>query len=218
VTDGLALDDRVRQFYDVIYRRRSAAAHFTGEPVMDDVLMRILAAAHAAPSVGFTQPWDFILVRENAPRRAFWEHVQEERSAYARTLMKEQAESFAAIKVEAILESPLSIVVTYDPLRGGPHVFGRATIDDAGLYSVCMAIENLWLAATAEDIGVNIVTFFRESFVRDLLKLPDSIRPVSWLCIGPVEHFEDGPDLQRHGWRRKRPLEAAIHEGQWQAR
>ncbi|WP_405114749.1 5,6-dimethylbenzimidazole synthase [Micromonospora sp. NBC_01405] len=201
--------------YDTIHRRRDVRAEFTGEPVPADTLHRILDAAHAAPSVGYSQPWDFVLVRDAETRRRFHEHVQVERDTFAATLDGEAAERFARIKIDGVLESTLSIVVTYDPARGGPAVLGRHAIADAGLYSVCLAIQNLWLAATAEGIGVGWVSFYREPFLAGLLGIPDGIRPVAWLCLGPVSHLATVPDLERHGWRRKRPLAEAVHHDRW---
>jgi 5,6-dimethylbenzimidazole synthase len=198
--------------YQVIGKRRDVRAEFTGHPVRDEVLHRILAAAHAAPSVGLSQPWDFVLVRDPATRKAFQQHVADERDVFAAELAGERAETFGRIKIEGILESTLSVVVTYDPGRGAPAVLGRHAIADAGLYSVCLAIENFWLAATAEDLGVGWVSFYREEFVRELLGIPDPIRPVAWLCVGPVSHTHATPDLERHGWRTRTPLDSVVHE------
>ncbi|RBM12654.1 5,6-dimethylbenzimidazole synthase [Prauserella sp. PE36] len=198
-------------FYDVLHRRRDVRAEFTGEPVDDAVLHRILAAAHAAPSVGMSQPWDFVLVRDLATRQRFRDHVLAERAVFADELTGERAETFSRIKVEGILESTLSVVVAYDPERGSPAVLGRHAIADAGLYSVCLAIQNLWLAATAEGLGVGWVSFYREPFLRDLLGMPDRVRPVAWLCLGPVTRLAEVPDLERHGWRDRLPLEAVVH-------
>ncbi|WP_021593944.1 5,6-dimethylbenzimidazole synthase [Actinomadura welshii] len=201
--------------YDAIHRRRDVRAEFTGAPVPEDVLGRILAAAHAAPSVGLSQPWDFVLVGDPGIRAAFHEHVQAERAAFAATLTGDAAERFARIKIDGVLEAGLSIVVTYDPERDGPAVLGRHAIADAGLYSVCLAIQNLWLAATAEGLGVGWVSFYREPYLRRLLGVPAGIRPVAWLCVGPVTHLEPTPDLERHGWRQRRPLAAAVHHDRW---
>jgi len=205
-------------FYDVIHRRRDVRAEFSGKPVDEEVLVRVLDAAHCAPSVGLSQPWDFILVSDSAVRRAFWAHVQEERSEFAATLEGERAERFAGIKIDGILEASLSVVVTYDPARGAPGVLGRHAIADAGLYSVCLAIENMWLACTAEGWGMGWVSFYRESFLRELLGIPDGIRPVAWLCVGPVGTLQDTPDLERAGWRTRLPLEAALHLDHWDRR
>jgi len=203
--------------YDVIRRRRDVRAEFTGASVAPEVLDRVLSAAHAAPSVGHSQPWDFLLVRDHAVRARFQEHVASERSTYAAELPPERRETFDRIKVEGVLEAGLGIVVTYDPDRGGPHILGRHAIDDAGLYSTCLAIQNLWLAATAEGLGVGWVSFYREEFLRELLGIPERVRPVAWLCVGPVSRLQEHPDLERHGWRHRRPLAEAIHDETWRS-
>ncbi|MEO3773404.1 5,6-dimethylbenzimidazole synthase [Micromonospora sp. B9E7] len=201
--------------YETIHRRRDVRAQFTGAPIPDETLHRILTAAHAAPSVGLTQPWDFILVRDPDLRRQFHRHVERERDTFAATLDRDAAERFAQIKIDGVRESTLSVVVTYDPERGGPAVLGRHAIADAGLYSVCLAIQNLWLAATTEQLGVGWVSFYREPFLRDLLGIPATVRPVAWLCLGPVTHLEQTPDLERHGWRQRRPVSSVIHHDRW---
>jgi len=200
---------------DVNHRRRDVRGQFTGEPVAPAVLDRVLGAAHAAPSVGLSQPWDFIVVRDRTLREAFHRHVCHEREVFAASLDAAAAERFARIKIDGVLESTLSIVVTYAADRGAPAVLGRHAIADAGLYSVCLAIQNLWLAATAEGLGVGWVSFYREEFLRDLLDIPAGVRPVAWLCLGPVSHLEAVPDLERHGWRARRPLSAAVHTDRW---
>ena len=201
--------------YDVIHRRRDVRAEFTGAPIPDGVLDRILTAAHAAPSVGLSQPWDFVLVRDRGLREAFHAHVHAERAAFAATLDGARLETFQRIKIDGVLESTLSVVVTYDAERGGPAVLGRHAIADAGVYSVCLAIQNLWLAATAEDLGVGWVSFYREPWLRQLLGIPERVRPVAWLCLGPVSRLEEVPDLERHGWRARAPLAAVLHEDRW---
>jgi 5,6-dimethylbenzimidazole synthase len=190
-------------------------SQFTGDPIPEPVLGRVLEAAHAAPSVGLTQPWDFIVVEAVETRKAFYEHVQTERATFAANLDRDRATMFKDIKIDGVLESTLSVVVTYDPERGQPDVLGRHAIDHAGLYSTCLAIENFWLAATAEGLGVGWVSFYREPFVTQLLSIPHPIRPVAWLCVGPVTHLEKVPDLERHRWRRRRSLDEAIHLEAW---
>lgn len=201
--------------YEVIGRRRDVRAEFTGAPIDDEALGRVLAAAHAAPSVGLSQPWDFIVVESPDTRATFRQHVIDERAVFAATLPPERGATFARIKIEGIQEASVGIVVTYDSTRGAPHVLGRHAIADAGLYSACLAIENLWLAATAEALGVGWVSFYREEFLAALLGIPDHVRPLAWLCVGPVSHFEEVPDLERHGWRERRPLEDAVHHERW---
>ena len=203
--------------YDAIARRRDVRSQFTGAPVPAEVLDRILAAAHAAPSVGLTQPWDFVVVDDVSLRAQFQEHVANERAVFGATLDEAAAETFGRIKVEGIVESSLGVVITYDPDRGSPAVLGRHAIADAGLYSTCLAIQNLWLSATAEDVGVGWVSFYREPFLAGLVGLPPHIRPVAWLCLGPVTHLEAVPDLERLGWRTRRPLSHAVHRNRYGA-
>lgn len=198
-------------FYQVLNRRRDVRGEFTGEDIPEDVLRRVLGAAHAAPSVGLSQPWDFVLVKDQDTRRAFRDHVMAERQIFLDELSGERADTFAKIKIEGVLGSSLGVVVTYDPQRGSPAVLGRHAIADAGLYSVCLAIQNLWLAATAEGMGVGWVSFYREPFLRRLLGIPAGLRPVAWLCLGPVRTLQAVPDLERDGWRKRMPLDDVLH-------
>jgi 5,6-dimethylbenzimidazole synthase len=201
--------------YEIIHNRRDVRSQFTGKAIDATVLDRVLNAAHAAPSVGLSQPWDFITISERSVKEAFAQHVQRERQVFAATLEGERAATFERIKIDGVLESSLSVVVTYDQRRGMPSVLGRHAIADAGLYSVCLAIENLWLAATAEGWGVGWVSFFREAFVRDLLAIPPGIRPVAWLCVGPISHLLEIPDLEMQGWRAREPLTRVLHRERW---
>lgn len=208
---------KAEALYDVIARRRDVRSEFTGAPVADDVLLRVLGAAHRAPSVGMSQPWDFVVVRDPATRRAFRDHVATERDAFAASLPPERRDTFDKIKVEGICESSLGVVVTHDQTRGGTHVLGRHAIADTGLFSTVLAIQNLWLAATAEGLGVGWVSFYREPALSELLAIPEHVRPVAWLCVGTVSHLETVPDLERHGWRTRRPLDDAIHHDTWRS-
>jgi 5,6-dimethylbenzimidazole synthase len=201
--------------YATIFRRRDVRGQFSDESLDDATLAKVLAAAHAAPSVGLSQPWDFVVVRDRETRERFRAHVLDERQAFAASLAGERAERFAGIKIEGILEAACGVVVTYDSSRGSPDVLGRHAIADAGLYSVCLAIENLWLAATAEDLGVGWVSFYREPWLAELLGIPAGVRPVAWLCVGPVTHLEETPDLERVGWRSRLDLAAVSHRDRW---
>jgi 5,6-dimethylbenzimidazole synthase len=203
--------------YETMFRRRDTRAEFTGAPIPPNVLHRVLSAAHAAPSVGLSQPWDFVVVSDMDTRRRFREHVRTERETFAGQLTAERSATFARIKIEGILQASVGIVVSYDASRGAPAVLGRHAIADAGVYSVCLAIENLWLAATAEGLGVGWVSFYREEFLADLVGLPAGVRPVAWLCVGPVRDLPSVPDLERHGWRNRLPLEAVLHHERYRA-
>lgn len=194
------------KFYEVIYSRRDVRNEFNGQPVDPEALLRVLDAANAAPSVGMSQPWDFVIVSDLSIRQRFARHVEIERMNFANLLNGDKLSTFEKIKIEGILDSSIGIVVTYDPGRGSPAVLGRNTIDDVGLYSVCLAIQNLWLAATNEELGVGWVSFYREEFLSELIQLPTGVRPIAWLCFGPVTHLEKTPDLERFGWQKRRPL------------
>ncbi len=202
--DGLSV-------YDAIRLRRDVRAEFTGEVLDDSTLWRLLEAAHRAPSVGNSQPWDFVVVRDPATLRAFAAHVADKRIEFRDALAPDRAATFEPIKIEGIVESGTGIVVTYDPGRGGPQVLGRATVPETGVFSAVLAIQNLWLAATAEGIGVGWVSFYAPEFLAELVGLPAGVHPVAWLCAGPVHSFQQIPDLERFGWRTGRPLAEAVH-------
>ncbi|MFT4087741.1 MAG: 5,6-dimethylbenzimidazole synthase [Gordonia sp. (in: high G+C Gram-positive bacteria)] len=197
--------------YEAISRRRDVRAEFTGEIVDGAALERILGAAHRAPSVGNTQPWDFVVVQSRDTLRAFADHVAQARRDFADSLPEDRRSTFDPIKIEGIEESGTGVVVTYHPERGGRHILGRHTVDDTGLLSVALAIENLWLAAVAEGVGVGWVSFYDEPYLTDLLGVPAPVRPVAWLCVGTVSAFQETPDLERFGWRNRRPLSDALH-------
>lgn len=197
--------------YDAIRLRRDVRAEFTGEPVDDETLLRILDAAHRAPSVGNSQPWDFVVVRQADTLRRFAEHVADKRVEFRDALPADRAATFDPIKIEGIVESGTGVVVTHDDRRGGPQVLGRASVPETGVYSTVLAIQNLWLAATAEGVGVGWVSFYDPDFLRALVDLPTGIEPVAWLCVGPVREFQRVPDLERFGWRSGRALAEAVH-------
>ncbi|MFD3702605.1 5,6-dimethylbenzimidazole synthase [Nocardia sp. NPDC058658] len=197
--------------YDAIRLRRDVRAEFTGEPVDEQTLLRILDAAHRAPSVGNSQPWDFVVVRQPETLRRFAEHVADKRVEFGASLPAERAATFEPIKIDGIIESGTGVVVTHDDSRGGPQVLGRASVPETGVYSTVLAIQNLWLAATAERVGVGWVSFYEPEFLRELVGLPDGIKPVAWLCVGPVGEFQQVPDLERFGWRARRSLSEAVH-------
>jgi nicotinate-nucleotide--dimethylbenzimidazole phosphoribosyltransferase len=205
----------VTGLYEAINGRRDVRTGFRPDPVPDDVLTRVLDAAHHAPSVGFSQPWDFLVIRDLAARERVQRVVQRERDRYAATLPAARARAFAELKVEAILDTPLNVVVTSDATRGGRHVLGRQTQPQMAAFSTACAVQNLWLAARAEDLGVGWVSFFDERELASELGLPVHVEIVAYLCIGYVEQFASEPELATAGWARRRPLSWAVHQEQW---
>ncbi len=203
----------------VLRARRDVRTGFTPDPVDDTVLRRVLAAAHTAPSVGFSQPWDFLVLRDPGLRAELAGLAATQREAFAASLPAARARTFAGLKVEAIREAPLGVVVTCDPTRGGRHVLGRQTQPRMAAHSVAGAVQNLWLAARAEGLGVGWVSFFRERELAALLGsrvgMPQHLEVVAYLCLGHVSAFAAEPELQSAGWARRRPLEWAVHEDVW---
>ncbi|MCW7941005.1 nicotinate-nucleotide--dimethylbenzimidazole phosphoribosyltransferase [Streptomyces hygroscopicus] len=196
----------------VMRERRDIRNGFRGDPIPHDVLLRVLEAAHTAPSVGHSQPWDFVVIRSAETRRTMHELAQRQREAYAKSLPKGRAKQFKELKIEAILDTPVNIVVTADPTRGGRHTLGRHTQPQMAPYSSALAVENLWLAARAEGLGVGWVSFFDEREMVRALGLPEHLEVVAYLCVGYVDEFPEEPELMQAGWSKRRPLSWVVHE------
>ncbi|MFJ9619399.1 nicotinate-nucleotide--dimethylbenzimidazole phosphoribosyltransferase [Streptomyces noursei] len=196
----------------VIRERRDIRNGFRSDPIPNDVLLRVLEAAHTAPSVGHSQPWDFVVIRSDETRGKMHELAMRQRDAYAKSLPKARAKQFRELKIEAILETPVNIVVTADATRGGRHTLGRHTQPQMAPYSSALAVENLWLAARAEGLGVGWVSFFDEREMVRELGLPDHLEIVAYLCVGYVDEFPDEPELLQAGWSKRRPLSWVVHE------
>jgi 5,6-dimethylbenzimidazole synthase len=204
-------------FYKIIFSRRDVRRNFIKKRISNKVLLRILTAAHHAPSVGYSQPWNFILIRDRKSRLEIKESFSKERlkSIELLTIDNERKRKYLDLKLEGILESDLNICVTYDHKRFGPFVIGRMTIKEAGIYSVCCAIQNLWLAARAENIGVGWVSIISNKDLKRILKLPSTIKPIAYLCLGYVKKFEVEPDLQSVNWLGRLNLDKVVNYEQW---
>ncbi|CAL9587561.1 nicotinate-nucleotide--dimethylbenzimidazole phosphoribosyltransferase [Streptomyces sp. enrichment culture] len=196
----------------VMRERRDIRNGFRSDPIPHEVLLRVLEAAHTAPSVGHSQPWDFVVIRSAETRRGMHELAMRQREAYAKSLPKGRAKQFKEMKIEAILDTPVNIVVTADPTRGGRHTLGRHTQPQMAPYSSALAVENLWLAARAEGLGVGWVSFFDEREMVRALGLPEHLEVVAYLCVGYVDEFPDEPELMQAGWSKRRPLSWVVHE------
>ncbi|MEU8892073.1 nicotinate-nucleotide--dimethylbenzimidazole phosphoribosyltransferase [Streptomyces sp. NPDC048442] len=196
----------------VMRERRDIRNGFRSDPIPHEVLLRVLEAAHHAPSVGHSQPWDFVVIRSAETRRAMHELAARQRDAYAKSLPKARAKQFKELKIEAILDTPVNIVVTADPTRGGRHTLGRHTQPQMAPYSSALAVENLWLAARAEGLGVGWVSFFDEREMVRALGLPEHLEVVAYLCVGYVDEFPEEPELLQAGWSKRRPLSWVVHE------
>ncbi|MEU5776499.1 nicotinate-nucleotide--dimethylbenzimidazole phosphoribosyltransferase, partial [Streptomyces venezuelae] len=196
----------------VMRERRDIRNGFRSDAIPHEVLLRVLEAAHTAPSVGHSQPWDFVVIKSAETRRSMHELAARQRDAYAKSLPKGRAKQFKELKIEAILDTPVNIVVTADPTRGGRHTLGRHTQPQMAPYSSALAVENLWLAARAEGLGVGWVSFFDEREMVRALGLPEHLEVVAYLCVGYVDEFPDEPELMQAGWSKRRPLSWVVHE------
>jgi len=207
-------EDR-ESFYKAIYSRRDVRSNFTSGQIDDQVLMRILKAGHHAPSVGFSQPWNFILVKNIETREKIKESFENEKARSSKLIEDPRRSKYLSYKLEGILESSINICVTYDPKKFGPFVIGRTSIPETGTFSVCCAVQNMWLAARTEGIGVGWVSILSNETLREALNIPDHVVPVAYLCLGHVNKFETKPDLETSGWLPRLKLDDVIYHEKW---
>ena len=200
--------------YESIYSRRDIR-DFRPDPVPDAVLRRVLDAAHHAGSVGLMQPWNFLILRSPALRRQVHDVFCAENARAAARYEGERRALYESIKLQGILDAPLNLVVTCQRDRKGPHVLGRNSIRDADVYSTCCAVQNLWLAARAEGVGVGWVSIIDPAVIADLLGFPDGVMLVAYLCVGYPVEFADRPLLERIGWETRTPLEDVVFDDEW---
>ena len=198
--------------YRAIAERRDMR-HFSGGEVAPEVLARLLEAAHQAPSVGLMQPWRFIRITRPALREAIHGLVEEERGRTAEAL-GERSDEFMRLKVEGIRDCAELLVVALMDGREA-HVFGRRTLPEMDLASLACAIQNLWLAARAEGLGMGWVSLFDPQALAALLGMPAGAKPVAVLCLGPVAAFYPVPMLVQESWAEERPLSEMLYENQW---
>lgn len=196
--------------YRAIATRRDVRRGFLEEPLPDDLLRRLLAAAHSAPSVGLMQPSRFIVVRDLAVRTTIHGIFRDANAEALATYAGEQRELYGTLKLEGILEAPQNFCVVCDPTSSRGHKLGRYTISETAVYSTVCAIQNLWLAARAEGVGVGWVRILDPIKLRNVLNVPEHIIPVAYLCLGYVDRFATEPELERHGWENRVPLEQVV--------
>jgi 5,6-dimethylbenzimidazole synthase len=202
--------------YKAIFTRRDVRDQFLPDPVAEDVLHRILTAAHHAPSVGLSQPWNFIVIRDQAARDQVWHAFNRANEEAAQMFEGDRQTTYRSLKLEGIRKAPVNICVTCDRSRGGKVVLGRTHNQSMDLYSTVCAIQNLWLAARAEGIGMGWVSVFRDADLRDLLKIPDRIEIVGYLCLGHVDELYQTPELEVKGWSKRLSVDEMIFDGTWQ--
>ena len=205
--------DDIDAIYRVIAERRDMR-HFCGGNVPSETLKRLLGAAHHAPSVGLMQPWRFIRIQNRELRTAIYDAVQDERAKTAEAL-KERDKEFMRLKVEGIQECAELIVVALMDRRE-KHIFGRRTLPQMDLASASCAIQNLWLAARAEGLGMGWVSLFDPEQLMQLLNMPSGSLPIAILCLGPVAEFYPRPMLETEQWAKRQDIEELIMHDGWQ--
>ncbi|MCP5170669.1 MAG: 5,6-dimethylbenzimidazole synthase [Pseudomonadales bacterium] len=208
-------DQEREAFYEVLYSRRDVRRHFLNKVIPDDVLARILNAAHHAPSVGLSQPWNFILVKQPHIRQRVFEAFTLANEEARQMFEGDRREQYSSLKLEGILETPLNILVTCDRTRGGNVVLGKTHQPEMDMYSTVCAVQNLWLAARAENVGVGWVSIVQPQALADIFNLPDHVKPIAYLCVGYVEKFADKPELATCGWEKQLSLDEMVFEDGW---
>ena len=201
--------------YQAIMQRRDIRAQFTDEPVSDELLDKLLRAAHHAPSVGFMQPWNFLVVRDPKTKEQVHHGFQAAHEESAGMFSSDKKEQYQGFKLEGIREAPVNLLITCDRARTGPVVIGRTVQPEMDLYSTVCAVQNLWLAARAEGIGVGWVSIIHEQELRTIFKLPDSVVVIAYLCIGHVSHFPEKPELEKAGWLPRLNLDELVFYEAW---
>lgn len=204
-----------RGLYKAIFGRRDVRGQFRPDDVPDDVLSKIMTAAHHAPSVGFMQPWNFIVIKDPVVKQLVYDDFAQANSEAAGMFDPVRRSAYQGFKLEGIREAPVNICVTCDRQRTGPVVIGRTHMKIMDLYSCVCAVQNLWLAARAEGIGVGWVSILHEKRLKEILGIPSEIAPVAYLCVGYVDCFFRDPELETAGWQSRLPIEDLIFIDRW---
>ena len=202
----------IKAVYRAIAERRDMR-HFRSDPVDSIILTRLLSAAHQAPSVGLMQPWRFIRITDDKLRSGIAKLVEKERSLTAKAL-SDRADEFMRLKVEGILECGELLVAALSDKRE-QYVFGRRTMPEMDLASVSCAIQNMWLAARSEGLGMGWVSLFDPAELASLLGMPNGSKPVAILCLGHVAKFYSAPMLVNEGWAEQHPLQDLLFQNTW---
>lgn len=208
-------DDARDAVYRAIFTRRDVRSEFQPRPIPPDVLHRLLEAAHHAPSVGFMQPWNFLLIADAQVKQRVADAFSAANNEAAALFSGERRDLYSRLKLQGITDAPLNLCITCDRERGGPVVLGRTHNRDTDLYSTVCAVQNLWLAARAEGVGVGWVSIFRDAELRAILGLPGNVVPVAYLCLGYVDELHAEPELAAKGWRQRLPLEELVFMDRW---
>jgi len=207
--------------YRAIRERRDVRSGFLPEPLSEPVLGRLLEAAHHAPSVGLMQPWRFIIIRAMEIRKAVHDIFLRSNRAALDIYEGDRRKKYVSLKLEGILEAPQNLCIVCNPECERGHRLGRLSMPETALYSAVCAVQNLWLAARAEGIGVGWVSILDKEALHEVLHIPENIVPIAYLCLGYVDRFAPEPELERAGWERRVPLDQVLaferYDQRWRA-
>ncbi len=201
--------------YKTIYSRRDVRSQFKSDPIPHNILMRLLRAAHHAPSVGYSQPWDFIIVQDKGVKAQIKEAFDEANQEASEQFEGDRQALYKQLKLQGILEAPVNLCITCDRTRNGPVVLGRTAQPDMDIYSTVCAIQNLWLAARAENIGMGWVSIIHQEKLQAILHIPEHIIPVAYLCLGYVNYFNEKPELEELDWLDREDISQLIHQDKY---
>lgn len=203
-------------FYKVLYGRRDVRSLFLKDSIPEDCLMRVLHAAHHAPSVGLSEPWSFVVVSEEDTKQRVYNAFCKANAEATELFEGERKALYKNLKLQGILDAPINVLVTCDRDRGGSVVLGKTHQPEMDVYSSVCAVQNLWLAARAENIGMGWVSIIHPQALIEIFKLPENIVPIAYLCLGYVEQFDEQPELETRGWAKRGPLEDVVFRESWQ--
>jgi 5,6-dimethylbenzimidazole synthase len=201
--------------YKCIAERRDVRSEFLQKPIPQATLAKILVAAHQAPSVGLSQPWDFIIIRDPALKAQIHAGFEKANLEAAQKFEGDRAEKYRSLKLQGILEAPIGVCITCDRTRGGPVVLGRTHQADMDLFSAVCAVQNFWLAARSEGLGVGWMSIIDADILKSILSIPDHIVPIAYLCVGYVDSFYKSPELEQRGWAKRNALSAHVSIDRW---
>ncbi|WP_158736297.1 5,6-dimethylbenzimidazole synthase [Alteribacillus sp. YIM 98480] len=207
-------EEEKQAVYQTIFNRRDVRS-FRSDPVPSEIIDRLLNAAHHAPSVGFMQPWNFIIITSAEKKDRLAWAAEKERKALAIHYEGEKETKFLRLKVEGIKEAPLTICVTCDPTQGGAHVLGRNSIPETDMLSTACAIQNMWLASYAEGLAMGWVSFYKKNDVRNILKIPPHIDPIALLSLGYTDNYPEKPILESANWEKRQSLQDRVFYNEW---
>ena len=214
--DNHAFSDAERAaVYKCIETRRDVRSEFLPDAIPNELLAKVLHAAHSAPSVGFSQPWNFIVVKSPSVKERVYQGFHDASAEAERLFEPERAEKYRSLKLEGIREAPMGVSITCDRSRGGPVVLGRTHQPEMDLYSAVCAVQNFWLAARAEGLGVGWMSIIDPQRLRDILGIPCEIVPIAYLCVGYVSSFHQTPELEKRGWGKREALKSLVSVDRW---